>query len=203
MRNVYIVGNDSLTTSMFLRRGWGVVSNIGDDVDLIQFTGGEDVDPSYYKEPRHPATRSNPNRDAYESTLFHAWNPRIPMAGICRGGQFLNVMCGGSMWQHVTGHTTPKGHEAECLYTGEVLHVTSTHHQMMIPGATASILMTAQVSGVKSSFDSTEDGSFSPDIEAVLYEEQRCLCFQPHPEYVSINTPLQDKYFEYLDLLLK
>src|SRR3546814_3238996 len=27
-----------------------------------------------------------------------------PMAGICRGGQFLNVMCGGSMIQHVEGH---------------------------------------------------------------------------------------------------
>lgn len=199
MPKVCIVGHDSGILNMFLRRGWTVVDNIDEQTDLIQFTGGEDVDPSYYNEPRHPATRSNPSRDAYEASVYNSWKHLVPMAGICRGGQFLNVMNGGSLWQHVTGHAVAKGHVATCLENNEAIMVTSTHHQMMRLGPMAEPLMVAQVSGVKHTHDEVFDGSVDTDLEAVFYPETSSLCFQPHPEYVSINSPLQDKYFEYIN----
>ena len=202
MRKVYVVGVDQAIRQMFIRRGWEVVTNIDETTNLIQFTGGEDVDPSYYHQPRHPATRSNPTRDAYESGIFHEWKDKIPMAGICRGGQFLNVMNGGSIWQHVTDHAISGTHRAQCCLDEAPIEVTSTHHQMMIPGDRAAVLMTASVCQQKSSASTTEVGGDTLDVEAVFYPETASLCFQPHPEYVSFNHDCQDKYFEYIDTYL-
>lgn len=199
---VYVVGRDFGITDMFLRRGWEVVQNIGKEVDLIQFTGGEDVDPSYYQETRHPRTYSNPARDAAESAIYHEWMGKIPMAGICRGGQFLNVMNGGKMWQHVDGHAGRGKHFATNQLTGEVVEVTSTHHQMMVPSEHGEVILTANMALRKESADAVAEGD-GKDVEAVLYISTSCLCFQPHPEYVQINHPCQNLYFDYLTHILK
>lgn len=199
MRSVYIVGLDTAMVQMFLRQGWKVVDNISEDIDLIQFTGGEDVDPSYYGETRHPATRSNPSRDAYEASLYNKWVGKVAMAGICRGAQFLNVMNGGRMWQHVTDHAIGGTHEAFCRVTETPVAVTSTHHQMMIPSASGKVLMTATLAREKHTADKVVDGFLSSDTEAVFYPETHSLCFQPHPEYLNINHECQIAYFGYLD----
>ncbi|MCA2590219.1 MAG: gamma-glutamyl-gamma-aminobutyrate hydrolase family protein [Microcystis sp. M31BS1] len=81
---VYVVGAEAEYEQMFLRNGWQVVKDI-EDSDLIQFTGGSDVDPMLYGEPYHPATGSSPMRDAKEANIFNKYNWDIPMAGICRG----------------------------------------------------------------------------------------------------------------------
>ena len=191
-------GQDPYIYNMFLKNGWEVTYNeLDSDVDLIQFTGGADVDPSYYKEQKHPATFSDPKRDARESNLYHEFNGKLPMAGICRGGQFLNVMNGGQMWQHVNNHTGT--HLAYDHLTETELPVTSTHHQMIIPTAKAVTLMTAKCSTSKQGFDIAVVGSKEDDIEAVFYEESKSLCYQPHPEYVEITHPCQKVYFNYLE----
>ena len=124
------------------------------------------------------------------------------MAGICRGAQFLNVMNGGKMWQHVTGHAVSKGHIATDLVSGEEVLVTSTHHQMMIPSAHGKVLAVANVAGHKYSYDKGEEGGVTPDIEVVFYEDTKSLCFQPHPEYVGLDHPCQRLYFDYLEQFL-
>lgn len=201
MPKVHVVGNDYSVNSMFLRMGWTVVNYIDEAVSLIQFTGGEDVDPSYYNETKHPRTFSNPKRDAREAAIYHEWKKKIPMAGICRGGQFLNVMNGGSMWQHVNNHATGMLHDAYCHVTETVYSVTSTHHQMMRPSIDAKVLLTASLSTTKETADITLEG-LENDIEAVLYKKTKCLCYQPHPEYVSINHECQQLYFNYLEKYL-
>lgn len=202
MLKVLIVGPDRLIAEMFLKRGWELVQHLGGEPDLIQFTGGEDVDPSFYGEGKHPSTYSNPRRDAQESAIYQEYVGKVPMAGICRGAQFLNVMNGGKLWQNVTYHAVMAGHEASCHHTGEVVHVTSTHHQMMIPSVHGKVLLTANVAGVKQSYSDQEMGGVSPDVEAVYYEDTKSVCYQPHPEYVAINSPCQDLYFTYLKDLL-
>ncbi len=198
-KTVYIVGNDYTISTMFLRRGWRLVDYIDEKIDLIQFTGGEDVDPSYYGEARHPMTRSNPKRDAAEAAVFNEWKGKVYMAGICRGGQFLNVMNGGKMWQHVNHHAIMGTHAATDLNTGEVIQVTSTHHQMMSPSETADVWLTASESTEKHTAMATYTGKNFPDYEAIHYPLTRSLCFQPHPEYVNINHPCQNLYFDYLE----
>lgn len=201
MRKVHIVGRDYSIANMFLKQGWEVVDYIDKNIDLIQFTGGEDVDPSYYGQTKHPRTYSNPKRDAYEANIFNEWKGEVPMAGICRGGQFLNVMNGGSMWQHVDNHALSKTHDAHCLITDTIYQVTSTHHQMMIPAVHAKLLLTASLSTRREDADSVVEG-VGTDTEAVYYGDTQCLCFQPHPEYVSINHECQILYFEYINRFL-
>jgi len=128
---VFIVSDyPRMYTEMFKDQGWFPTNKIS-SANLIQFTGGEDVTPALYNELPHSRTNSNPQRDKKEAIIFHIAKARgIPMAGICRGGQFLNVMCGGSLWQDVDGHGIQGTHKAKCEITGQILDVTSTHHQI-------------------------------------------------------------------------
>ncbi len=70
-------------------------------VDGLLFTGGTDIDPARYGVDRHPATQqSDTERDASEIALVHAAMARdIPVLGICRGMQIINVALGGTLYQ--------------------------------------------------------------------------------------------------------
>lgn len=201
-RKVFIVGGGNEYKKMFAKEGWEIVDQLK-DADLVQFTGGEDVTPALYNERPHKLTANNPVRDAKEAALFQ-WciKNNKPMAGICRGGQFLNVMCGGEMWQHVEGHAMLGTHEAVDSLTGERFQVTSTHHQMMRPSSEGMILIHANCSTFKERMETnctnTVFGHREPDVEAVYYAEQKCFCFQPHPEFAGYDT-LAARYFDYIE----
>ncbi|WP_406196710.1 gamma-glutamyl-gamma-aminobutyrate hydrolase family protein [Kitasatospora sp. NBC_01560] len=72
-------------------------------LDALVIVGGPDIDPAYYGQPRHPRTEvDSPERDVWESALIRAaLAAGIPLLGICRGMQVLNVVCGGSLVQHL------------------------------------------------------------------------------------------------------
>lgn len=196
MPKVYIVQSDYTYDKMFKGQGWEVVNN-PHDADLIQFTGGEDVDPALYYEEKHPRTYSNPERDSSESHLIHQFVNQVPLAGICRGGQLLNVMGGGTMWQHVNGHMGT--HKAN--YLEEDYFVTSDHHQMMRPNTLGEVLVTASRSTFKeTALIRLEDEG--DDVEAVFYPHMKALCFQPHPEYVDHDHDCQILYFTLLKTYL-
>jgi anthranilate synthase component 2/putative glutamine amidotransferase len=65
--------------------------------------GGPDIDPRQYAEQPEPATADvRPERDAWELALLDAALERnIPVLGICRGAQLLNVARGGTLCQHL------------------------------------------------------------------------------------------------------
>jgi len=201
MKKVMVVGGMDLSIQrMFFSHGWDVTfDELDSKVNLIQFTGGADVDPSYYGEQKHAATHSNPNRDAREANLFQEFKGKIPMSGICRGGQFLNVMNGGKMWQHVNNHAIGGTHEALDLTTNQSIPVTSTHHQMIIPSDSAIILMVAREATTKQGYSKQLLGMKEADIESVFYPSTNSLCYQPHPEYTEPEHPCQVTYFNYLE----
>jgi putative glutamine amidotransferase len=72
-------------------------------VDGVVLTGGGDVDPSYYGQPRHRAhSAAEPGRDALEIALVRrALDAGTPLLAICRGVQVLNVAAGGSLVQDI------------------------------------------------------------------------------------------------------
>lgn len=207
MPKVYIVNGSAAYRRMFQDFAWDVLSSIKDDVpDLVCFTGGEDVTPSLYGHGKHFQTYNNPARDSEEKQLFSQFlEADIPMVGICRGGQFLNVMNGGKMFQHVLGHT--RNHPITDLITGESVWATSTHHQMMWPGTGHKLIAVAEEHGSRQYVD--KDGSvqyydgIEKDFEVVLYPNTRSLCFQPHPEFMG-EEKLQKYFFSvikrYLDV---
>ncbi len=74
-----------------------------DVLDALILAGGADVDPSAYGEERHAETRGTvPRRDRVEIALTRRAIERdMPVLGICRGMQLLNVALGGTLHQHV------------------------------------------------------------------------------------------------------
>jgi putative glutamine amidotransferase len=87
-----------------------IAARVLDGLDGLVITGGSDVDPSRYGQAPHPNTdQPGRERDAWEFGLLDAALRRgIPVLGICRGAQVLNVALGGTLHQHlpdVIGHT--------------------------------------------------------------------------------------------------
>jgi putative glutamine amidotransferase len=79
----------------------------------IVFSGGSDIDPETYGEEAHPETFGvHPERDEAELALMTGALERdMPVLGICRGSQVLNVARGGDLHQHlpeVVGHEEHK-----------------------------------------------------------------------------------------------
>jgi len=74
-------------------------------VDGLLLTGGLDIEPSLYGEPEcHATVRLEVERDRLELPLCRLALARaIPVLGICRGVQVLNVACGGRLWQDLSG----------------------------------------------------------------------------------------------------
>lgn len=204
-RKVFIPYYDNSVGKMFRERGYTIVASLQDMPDLICFTGGEDVGPDLYGHRVHTTTFTSPVRDSEEVAVFNeAKAAGLPMIGICRGGQFLNVMNGGTMYQDVTNHT--RHHDA--IIDGERLLVTSTHHQMMCPSKDALVIGVAIGTAAQRTIYDAKDNSFVTfphkkgelDIEVLAYGNH--VCFQPHPEYSLFREeigPLADKFFKLID----
>jgi gamma-glutamyl-gamma-aminobutyrate hydrolase PuuD len=194
----YIVGRDRLVEKMFKRHSdlFSLVSN-PKLARVFVFTGGPDIDPGFYNE--HPIEECGPpdkDRDCFEEKVYiEVEEPPFIKIGICRGAQFLNVMNGGSLWQHVDNHTTShpiiiqktKSFDNKGLVSYKA--VTSTHHQMMRPNLSGGAELIAYTNRaiVRKAAGSQHIGNIFNDAEVVFYPDTNSLCFQPHPEY-DTNT---------------
>ena len=112
-------------------------------LDGIVFPGGPDVDSAVYGARPHPRTCSDPDLDRHELPIVRwAVARSIPVLGICRGQQLINVALGGTLLQDVPQHrrrfwrtvythalhVQPASRFAEILGATN-LHVNSLHHQ--------------------------------------------------------------------------
>jgi putative glutamine amidotransferase len=72
-------------------------------IDALLLSGGEDLDPAWYGAPVSPDLGDvDRGRDLFELALFAAARQRgMPILGICRGIQLINVALGGTLWQHL------------------------------------------------------------------------------------------------------
>ena len=78
-----------------------------DRLDGLILSGGDDIDPEAYGQSPDPAIGApNPERDGHERQILDAaLAAAIPILGICRGLQLLNVHLGGTLLQHIPAHT--------------------------------------------------------------------------------------------------
>ncbi len=91
-------------------------------LDGLFLTGGGDVHPRYFNQPVDGAEPEEIHdaRDELELPLIHAaLAADLPILGVCRGIQVLNVAAGGGLLQHVDGHRSPadraKYHEVDVV----------------------------------------------------------------------------------------
>ena len=77
-------------------------------MDGLLLTGGTDIDPARYGRPNTGSVDVEPDRDALEADAWAAAaGGEVPVLGICRGFQAINVFAGGTLVQDVGGHAGP------------------------------------------------------------------------------------------------
>jgi putative glutamine amidotransferase len=162
------------------------------DFMLVMFTGGADVSPELYGQtsPKQMC-HINPDRDVKEMEIFKlALVNDIAMTGICRGSQFLNAMCGGVMMHHVSHHRLGGTHTMKAHNLEEAFNVTSTHHQMCIPGDKGFIVGWSEErrSNVYIGDKDVHVEYDGPEVEAVYYPASKVFAVQYHPEYMDKNS---------------
>ena len=156
------------------------------EIALVVFTGGADVTPALYGQEASRGTGTVPRRDIYESITFQrAKMLGKPMAGICRGSQFLNVMAGGKLCQHLDGHGS--WHDMETC-DGQKFEVSSTHHQMMLPPKHAKVIGWAakkRSTRYYGELDKLIQPVPEKEYEVIYWPNIRAVGMQYHPEMMG------------------
>jgi putative glutamine amidotransferase len=150
-------------------------------MDGLLLTGGADMDPVRYGQPVAGSTDIERDRDELETEAWAAAEARdLPVLGICRGFQVINILRGGTLLQHVDGHAGPAyGHGTALQHPlrlvpgtrlarilsptnvrGGVLPVNSFHHQAvrgsdLAPGLVASAWATSPEGDLVEGFEAT------------------------------------------------
>lgn len=161
------------------------------DVDLVLFTGGEDVNPELYGEAKGQFTYINKGRDKKEREVFNFFKGYVSMLGVCRGNQLLCVLNGGRLIQHVEGHD--RDHTIMIKGYTSPIPITSTHHQMVYPfnlkeenyelvGYSEFYKSKTYLNGDNREINLPKE-FLEPEI--VFYPKTKCLGIQGHPEYGS------------------
>ena len=153
-------------------------------IDGLMLAGGADIDPSSYGEPAHPETHDTvPERDAFEIALTRAAiEADMPVLGICRGMQLINIALGGTLVQHLpdlVGHEDHRrvvgsfdGAEHDVMLiegslaasaARELAHVTKSHHHQGVDRLGEGLV----VSGI-SDLDELPEAIELPDRRFVL-----------------------------------
>jgi len=138
-----------------------------DRLDGLVLAGGADIDPSFYGADREAETvHTVPRRDAVEVALAREALARdLPLLGICRGMQLLNVACGGTLHQHVPNrfghhehlrvHGSFDGADHDVRLTAGSLaarvaggdrHATKSHHHQGIDRVGEGLVVSGQAS---------------------------------------------------------
>jgi putative glutamine amidotransferase len=166
-------------------------------LDGLLLPGGWDVDPALYGEEADAKVGDiDPELDETEIRLFKdARGKEIPVLGICRGQQVINVAMGGSLIQHLEGHEVRAYGRKHLAHTAAVdpeselgqaaegrdIQVNSLHHQA-VRSVAPGLRQTA----------TGDDGT----IEGLETDDGLVVAVQCHPEELTGDLPWASKLFE-------
>ena len=163
-------------------------------IDGLILSGGHDISPyNYGQEPSQKIGETFPERDTYEIILLEESKKRnIPILGICRGFQLINVAAGGTLYQDLSlipgnilkhnqvSNPTLKTHKVEIKENsfissifGKETMVNSFHHQVINKVANDFIVVAKASDGV---------------VEAIEHKTYKFLvAVQWHPEMLAVE----------------
>lgn len=179
-------------------------------VDGILFTGSpSNVEPRHYGgEPSAPGTWHDPERDATTLALIpRAVAAGIPVLGICRGFQEMNVAFGGTLWQAVQDVSGYLDHREDKNAPLDVQYAPA-HEVVLEPGSTLAGLAggadrvrvnSLHAQGVRRLGEGLVVEARAPDglIEAFRVQAARAfaLAVQWHPEWRVLADPFSTALF--------
>ena len=173
-------------------------------MDGLLLPGGADLDPALYGQPREERTQVELGRDELEQGAWQAARGRdLPVLGVCRGMQAINVFSGGSLLQHVDGHDSPLApapdahpHPMRLVKASRLaaildapdgrIEVNSYHHQALRPDQLGSGLAVSAT---------TEDGQLVEALEA-SDQDAWIIGVQNHPERPEFTPPAFDRLWQ-------
>ena len=168
-------------------------------IDKLILTGGQNVDPKFYGEPKTIESDDyHLQRDIFELALIkEAIKQKKPIFSVCRGTQLFNVAMGGTLYQDIEDHWQDCSAEytTQRLVTepntvlreiyGEISHINSFHHQ-----------------SIKDLAPNLKIAAYDPKdgiIEAVMStDDVAFLGVQWHPEFLFENRPKDKNLFDYV-----
>jgi putative glutamine amidotransferase len=169
-------------------------------MDGLLLSGGADVDPARYGQPARGSIDIEPDRDALEAEAWATASTReVPILGICRGFQAINIFSGGTLLQDVGGHVgaawgkgparvhairlVPGTRLARILSPARVVGATEVntyHHQGVLAGDLAPAL-------VANAWASSPAGDLVEGVEAA--DGRFLFGIQCHPERQESTPP--------------
>ena len=192
-----------------------VLKEIISQIDGLILSGGGDIYAPLFNEPLHPAVESyDIDRDNYDIQLVKlAVDRQIPILGICRGQQVINVALGGNLIQDIPSHLQlylPDGTLPKVNHNQAEARETGTHSIQIKPGSKLCKIIGSNKISVNS-FHHQSVHVVAPGLEAVAYsedgiieaiestEEKAILGVQWHPENMAVagNEAMIDT-FRYL-----
>ncbi len=164
--------------------------------DGLLLSGGHDVHPFLFgAEPTPKLGKIHPERDSVELSLIEAAAIRkMPIFGICRGIQMLNVAFGGTLYQDIDSEY----HSKKLIkHTQQAARGVATHHVHLTPDTLLTTIIEEEKIAVNSfhhqainvAAEKLKVAAKSSDgiVEAVVHEDLPfCLAVQWHPEELAI-----------------
>jgi putative glutamine amidotransferase len=171
-------------------------------MDGLVISGGADLDPALYGEEPMGSRTPDPGRDQLDGEALRAADRRaVPVLGVCRGMQAINVFAGGSLLQHVDAHeSTPYPEAATAQHPIAVVGgsrlatiigglqamvVNSYHHQAVSADhVAASLIATATAA---------HQGSVLVEALEARDPDRWLIGVQCHPERTESSPPVLER----------
>lgn len=182
--------------------GAGAAARALDGCEGLILTGGEDVHPRHYGADPHPALRAvDSERDRFEIALVAAARARrLPVLGICRGIQVINVALGGTLWQDLPSERPgPVEHDSDADRTARAhpVRLAERSRAAAALGVTSLVANSFHHQAVRDLAPGLVASGWSPDglIEAVESPpgDPWLLAVQWHPEERHADTGAPDR----------
>lgn len=151
-------------------------------IDGLIMVGGEDIDPSYYREDiLNETVQINGFRDTSDFRIVNAARKKgIPILGICRGEQLINVACGGSLYQDIPSQLGE--HVTDSIRT-HWIHIEKDNKLHELLGVDSIIVNSYHHQAVKVPGEGLTVTAHAHDGVVEAYEGDGIFAVQFHPEH--------------------